>query len=1272
MATIKVEDLERFATSALGPLLIGELIRRLVYCWVPDRLLSMSFHSGTANNLPGFDGHVQLKANDGEPPFNSIWELSTQSDTRQKIFGDVKKSFGRDVADGWAKAKTVYVAVTLRKLSDPGKLERDIAALPNNPWSYVRVVDAPALVQWIEKCPAVEAWCAGHLQIGTGVYGFSLERYWRDWSTSHKPPISTQLMTAGRPSNQLDASFKPRRGDTLTLLTDSAAETAAYLYSYLDQSEDRQGALKVLANCLVVSNSDSARALALEPVRENQIPVTVLLPPANDAALTLANAGHYVINAIGYAAPSNKPIVIKRALRRDFSDALQNSMGVPPERAEQEARACGASVSVWSVWNKHESNALGRLPEWCGAEQVPRTMPAVFASRWDEGTVGDTEVLSSLSGVEYPSFAQGVARYMDSDPPLLERAGSVISLIAPTVAFALTAKSISTDMLRELEQAIQTVFSHVSVSEVTAWDGPVSLPIETPRTVHSNWLRDGLLETILRISAFKEVLDRKQIAHAFGGCQAFVDKVVERIALFRDEPRFFAALSENLPLMAEAAPVPFVDALEQALQGSETGLAPLFEDKGFFGPVLHTGLLSALECLAWEPAYFVQVVRILAQLARYESDGRIANKPSNSLRSIFLAWSPRTSAPLSQRIDTLRLLADEFPVVAWRLICAVLPKNSDTAFSTYEPVWKDFGRSSRQPLTNELVRKAYTAYIDVALELSRVEIERQLMLLDSYPMLSPSHRQTLREQFTFCAKSEQLSATTREAVWSAMRQLVAKHRRFSNAAWALASADVDELEAVGRLFQPASEVAEVHWLFDEYLPDLPEVDVDIEAGQAKADELRHKAMQQLVATGLGAVDELYVKARQPYLVAQQAAVTIDDTEKLLELLDVWLKRNSPRDERGVAMLCASRYALRREDWLAVLRDASVSRGWPDGAFGLCMSNFPDEQDVWDTIAEMTEAAATRYWASRSEYLRSDNTTLNNKIAQKLIDYHRATELINQSLKKLSVAVAIDVLEAAVQELQEPHQIDAMLGYSLKETIKWLRAQPDVPRAKLDKLEHSFLPVLLAELRDGEQLTFHKTMAEKPESFIAILCDAFLPAKSVNPEGERHPISPDAERRAIVAWHVLRSWRTPPGVDAAGRVRYEVMMDWISRARNLAEDEDRAAIADQYIGAVLLHTPSESDGRWPADAVARVFEELRSKVLEDGLSMEVINSRGTTSRGIFDGGKQEKDLADQWEFRAKQLPERWLRAKRLCKRIALSWKQMAEEFDIDAAKRRLNS
>ncbi|OAJ52514.1 hypothetical protein A6V36_13995 [Paraburkholderia ginsengiterrae] len=1272
MATVKTEDLERFATAERGPTLLGELIRRLIYCWVPNRLATIGFHSGTANNLPGWDGHVQLRATEGEPAFNALWELSTQNATRSKIIRDVKKSFRREVPDGWDKSRTAYVAVTLRKLQDVRKLEREISSLPGNTWGRVYVIDAPALAQWIEKCPAVEAWCAEHLEIGTGVYGVSLETFWRNWSTQHRPPISTELVTAGRPVKAMDERFRPERGQTLTLLTDSAAETAGYLYAYLKQRGEREGAENALSNSLVVSSLDAAKILALQPVADTQLPVTVLLPPANEAAFILANAGHYVVNAIGYAVPSHKPVAIRRALRRDFAEALQQSMGMDAERAEQEARTCGASVSVWSVWNRHEGNALMNVPQWCEPGHLARTLPAVLASGWDERATEDKEILQTLSGVDYQTFVQEIGLHMRSDPPFLERVDSVLSVVAPTVAFALSAKRIPQPLLKTLEQCIETVFTKIDPTIVPAWDGPLTLPAEVMVQDHSSWLRDGLLETILRISAFKEVLDNEHIAYEYGGCQAFVDRVVGKIAMFRDEPRFFAALSSNLPTMAEAAPIPFVEALEQALQGSPVTLQPLFEDKGFFGPVLHTGLLSALECLAWEPTYLTRIAILLARLVEYEGDGRIVNRPSNSLRSIFLAWSPSTSATLSQRLDVLNRLAETFPTVAWRLALAILPRASDTSFPTQEPVWKDFGRSTRAPLTEEHRREAFLAYISFALSLSDSAPERQLILIDHYPMFSSEHRAMLRAQLTTTARAPNLAPSTREGILEGIRQLVARHRRFSNAVWAMPAVETDALEAVGREFRGSTVVEEVRWLFDEFLPDLADVESDINAASEKVKALRDQAFLKVLESGVDAVDDLFCKARHPYLVAQQAAESIQDTDGIFALLDRWFGRLSSRDERGVPVLCATRFALAGDDWMRQLSDATVSRGWPEWSLGLCLADMADSRTLIDSLKGKPPSAASRYWATRSQYLRSTDKPLNDEIAVALVAHGRAAELVNQSMKMLSTGIAIEVMNAALSQLAEKRESIPMLGYNVKETISWLRKQNDVSQEALDSMELRCLPLLLAELGEGEQLSFHRTMAQKPHEFIAVICAAYAPANPADEHADKDSPDPLEQANATIAWRVLRTWRTPPGLNATGEMQMPLLMEWITQARSLAEQSDRAAVADQYIGAVLLHSPPERDGRWPGDVVADALEKLGSRQIEDGLAMEVVNSRGVTTRGVLDGGALEEQLSGEWLLRAQALPERWQRAKQLCRKIAAAWRQMASEFDVEAAKRRLMS
>ncbi|RAS38343.1 hypothetical protein BX591_102641 [Paraburkholderia bryophila] len=1276
MPTVKIESLQQLATSENGPYMIGELCRRLVYNWVPNRLIGMSFHSGTANNLPGWDGWVQLAETDDQPPHFSLWELSTQDADRAKILSDVKKSFRRTLPVGWEQKRTIYVAVTLRKLSDKDALEQEIAALSMNPWGYVRIIDAPALVQWIEMCPAVEAWCAETLRIGDGRFGISLETFWRRWSTATRPAISTGLLVAGRPQEEMDALFAPQQAGSLTLLSDSAEETAAYVYAYLLNAKDQDGTSRALSNALVISSVEAANRYADEPAPQGRIPISILLPPANAAANALVSAGHYVINAIGRASPSVRPKTLARALRGAFSQALETTMDFTAEEAEQQARASGGSVSVWSVWNRFEANALATVPDWCASSEVPHTVPAVFAAGWDDNLASDKDALSLLSLCSYSAFRSSVAKHIASDPPLLQRVGNIYSVLAPTVAFALMAKSITKEQLLALEDAIADVFSRIDSKLVETWETAPSVPLSSAPEHHSDWLRRGLLETLLRISVFSDVLDAADVAHEFGGCQAFVDRVAQKNSYFRSEPRFLAALSENLPLLAEAAPIPFVEALEELLQGSASAsaVAPLFADRGLFGPVMHAGVLWALECLAWSPDLLPRVAVILARLSELDTGARVVNRPSNTLRSIFLAWNPGTSASLAQRIEILHILNEQVPATTWQLAHHLLPQPYDSSTSTYEPMWKDFGRSNRERPTATSVRESYRAYVEFTLQLSNGDLSRQKTLLERYPELSPEHRSVLCDQLLGSAKIADISDSVREQVWDSVRRLAAKHRRFSKAQWAMRPADIDAIEAVGKLFRPTSRLTEIQWLFDENFPDAAGLTDDFESAQHRLDEMRDEAMRELAADGITAIDELFKRTKRPYLVAQQVAVSLDDTASVIDLLSGWAVRMTSSDKLGIRSLCAARYFKHKEKWTRVIKAAAEKRRWPACTLGLCLADYPDEALTLEQVKTLSEEAGACYWKNRSEYLRTTDSAVAIAIAGGLIAHGRAIGLVNQKLAILGTTVAMAAMRAALSELvalSSPVS-DSMLGYNLKENLNWLSKEGETPKVELAKMEFSLLPVLLDELHDGEQLLIHRALAENPELFVSVVCEIYRPAHQAEDDIEDNPQSSEFERqRATVAWSVLREWRTPPGVNGSGRLDYSLLMAWLTEARRGADVADRAEVGDHCIGAVLFHTPGEhGSGDWPSTTLNRALEELASDAVESGLEVEAYNARGVTTRAMLEGGHQERDLAAQWTARANALPSRWQRAKRMCERIATSWAQTAKQMDERAAQRRL--
>ena len=79
-------------------------------------------------------------------------------------------------------------------------------------------------------------------------------------------------------------------------------------------------------------------------------------------------------------------------------------------------------------------------------------------------------------------------------------------------------------------------------------------------------------------------------------------------------------------------------------------------ESGLFSRCPRTGLLWALEWLAWNPQYLPRVNLLLAQLSKTSIDDHWMNKPIHSLEAIFRSWMPQTAAPLEERMKALEVL----------------------------------------------------------------------------------------------------------------------------------------------------------------------------------------------------------------------------------------------------------------------------------------------------------------------------------------------------------------------------------------------------------------------------------------------------------------------------------------------------------------------------------------------------------------------------------------------------------------------------------------
>jgi hypothetical protein len=162
-----------------------------------------------------------------------------------------------------------------------------------------------------------------------------------------------------------------------------------------------------------------------------------------------------------------------------------------------------------------------------------------------------------------------------------------------------------------------------------------------------------------------------------------------------------------------------------------------------------------------------------------------------------------------------------------------------------------------------------------------------------------------------------------------------------------------------------------------------------------------------------------------------------------------------------------------------------------------------------------------------------------------------------------------------------------------------------------------------------------------------------------------------KQRANAAGQVLRSWRLMPGTQADGSIDEAVLRDWITRVRKQCAETGHVTGCDIQISEILARSPAGADGAWPHESVRSVIEHLQSRVVDEHFQVAVFNNRGVTTRGMGDGGKQERDLAKRYEGYSQVVGARWPRTKAILHSMALSYERYADREDVNAELTDLN-
>ena len=687
------------------------------------------------------------------------------------------------------------------------------------------------------------------------------------------------------------------------------------------------------------------------------------------------------------------------------------------------------------------------------------------------------------------------------------------------------------------------------------------------------------------------------------------------------------------------------------------------EGDGIFGGSPHTGLLWSLEGLAWEPKFLGRAALALTRLASFDPGGRLCNRPTNSMRDIFLSWHPHTNASVTDRLTVLERILKQEASVGWKLLLALLPKHHDSTSGTYRPKWQHWLDQWKEGVTDKDYRDFVVGVSELLVANAAGHVERWEGLaehLDGLP--EPALDRVLGGIRELAGASSHGLEKTR--LWNLIRAEASKHRYAQGLEWALPESIVQKLEAAAAGLAPADPVDRNSWLFDSgvafYVGSHGQ---KCEVTQRLLLERRMGALREIwKATGMDGLLQVAMRASRPWEVgvaSEKVQLPMDLSTVLPPLL---VSEKTP--VRQFARGCfGSRYDSHGLSYFESLRLDT----WPVDQAVALLTIIPFQPQLWEFASSLGTAVEDAYWrqaCTHAAHLTEEQVML---VVAKLRAYRRPFSVLDfiedarHQGMKFSEDFLLSVLEDAISGTEPPDEKPSdfqMLQYHITKVLQCLQQSPKTNETRLACLEWACLKLL-----DGLQyspVALHRRLSRDPHFFAEIMTHLYR-AKSERGE-PKEGADPAKQDLAEGAYSLMKSWHRIPGRADDGTIDKSVLMDWLTKAREECSILERLAVADLEIGEVLACAPADIDQTWPCLAVRDAMEDINSEEIFRGFDIAVMNSRGVTSRSLTEGGSQEREQAAKYQGFADRIRAGWPLVAARLQRIANSYAHQAKWED----------
>lgn len=1087
-------DLDQWSNRRETQGQLPSLLRRLVMSTVrPERI---RFPAAEGIALPGLDGILKVAGSAGPyvPAGDSAWEASTEARPRSKATRDYTKRTKQTTAA--ERAATTFVFVTSRTFGHANAWVEEMEARGDG-WKAIEVIDAQDLATWLEMCPGVHAWLSNELGRPLGI--LELSQWFDRWSAQTDPATPAALLLAGRRRDALEfLNELDGHPSAVERCAGSVEEVVAFVAATLRQglqpvpepaaadesvhpdtdgidadvmaddevarSREPEELEALLARCVVVENEDAWRRWGRHD--QPQVFVPLFYP---DSVQEAVDAGHNVVlPRVSEDAQDKRRLA---PLQIDAARTAWTDAGVDFRPAGEYATASRRNLR--SLRRRIARHRRHRMPEWASGPSASLLAPVLLAGGWDTSYEGDVEVVLGLTErSSWRALGRDLVTLTGGDDPPLTHADKRWSFVDAVDAWdAVGSNLVAEDIDVLLKHAVPVLAEADPAMHLTGEERvKFSLDPERPRRRHSSALRNGIATTVAVLGS---VVSEATVGGHWTG-QAVSNRIVHDLLNRADTDRWLT-VSGHLPLLAEAAPNVFLEAVEKSLKAADAPVMALFDelDDGLGQQRSHhSPLLWALETLAFSREHVSRVATVLARLTELDPGGRLANRPLVSLTSTLHLGIPQGTVDTSNRLDVVDAVRRAAPAVGPAVMSKLITGYRSGMLIRNGPRYRAWPTPRIRSTYGDIVA-GVDGLTDRIIE-DASESGEWGKVADIIGHLTPAGRTLALD--ALAENWESMDTEAQVEISAVVAGIADRHRRFPEARWSMRGDGVAELDKFlgkfGTLDPDKPEVSLFGW--------WPKtIDMTTDEGREQVERRRVEVATKTAKGGIDAVRELVRAVELGHTVGYALAKATDDLDgQMLDLLDA----DDPKERDAAVGLVAAR--AQKPGWLA-----EQARARPTQAAALLLSVEATDETL-DLVDAASEDQRLLFWSVVNAYRYSDH------VLARFVDGLLAADRPYSAIDGVSMPMkdpapselTLAAMRAPIGGTQEHPSVLRSPEYVIGSLLDQLEVA-GVDSEDLARLELFYLPLLTDERQPRALQT---KLATDPEFFADVVAQVYRP------------------------------------------------------------------------------------------------------------------------------------------------------------------------------------